>query len=443
MDWMDLYRETFEKLVKAKKFKFLTAYNVNIDKICRVRGNNVAKLIEEENYVEKHGYKRKINFKGDFLSGLLYHMRTGKGGEALIIESELCDWLEKNFLFEEETMGGNAGNMASTLSKLSMRVIVNVPQLTEDQANLFECPENIFIPTIKGGKILCVPVLKAIRRGDESVVHYIFEFRRGDKIELKDELINVKQNNRFIASYDSYNTLLWQDPAFNKISPDLIRSIDACLISGFHLLREINDNLRKSQLILRKWKKINPDLKIHVELADFQEPQVLEYVVKNFSFVDSYGMNETELMDVSSLFGEKLKDTDVLSLLKGSIKFYEESGINKIIIHTPEYSFGLYERDDPEKIKSALILGSLLAACRAKRGSSCSKKDLGTLLKIAKINEIGLEKVKILRDEIEMNCPEMKGKIQCCPSLDVGPIKSTVGLGDCFAAGFVLGEVIF
>jgi len=123
--------------------KILCGYNVNVDSVYRISGAEISELLENlemTEILEKIDKPPgKIFSKSDFVAGLAYCMKNGCGGEWLIFEQAVFEFLKTRY-FEKSIlkMGGNAGIMANTLSQLgASRVIPNVVVPSRIQLSLF------------------------------------------------------------------------------------------------------------------------------------------------------------------------------------------------------------------------------------------------------------------------------------------------------------------
>jgi len=215
-----------------------------------------------------------------------------------------------------------------------------------------------------------------IRAEGKDSVHYVLEYEKGDRVD--GELI--PQSNRFIASYDPYKLAIEKD--FSKESEKLVKSVRKGLISGLHLATEVNF-VQKVKKLIEQWKEINPQLFLHVEMGEFQSYSIWKKVQKRvLPLVDSIGMNELEIRYFG--FREPAKE------------------FQHVVVHTPK-KWWVHKKC----CAAPANFGALLGSYRARTGN---------------FPTWGKLKVYVGRERTHYT---------------VKPA-STVGAGDCFAAGYFL-----
>ncbi|MFQ6071162.1 MAG: ADP-dependent glucokinase/phosphofructokinase [Methanosarcinales archaeon] len=439
--------------------RILCGYNVNIDSVYIVNGLEISKCIKEYNLSEKikTGLKNPpnaINKLEDFFVGLIDCINTGKGAEWLILDKGVFEFLKKNF-HGELRIGGNAGIMSNVLAELSTQVITNVPKLSEEQAKLFS--EKVLVPAEQENKITLKNPRYAIK-SDEELMHFVFDFKRGTIINIKNEKFIATRENRFIATYDESNTKLEINPLFDLISEKLIKNIDGALISGFHILLKNypNGTTYKEQVKtnfeqVKKWKQLNKNLIIHLELGHFNSDIVMEYIINKFSsVVDSIGMNEDELSKYLGIIGEKdLKNNvnsnsarpiiEALLKLKNTL-ILPNPNLRRICVHTREFIISILKNCRENYEILALKFGAKVAATLAKTGKIGNEEYIEESIKDLKLSEIGIQQLKEVQPYLNGTFSENYSIIMS-PTILCGTPVTSVGMGDSLTAGIFLKEL--
>ena len=386
--------------------KTLSAYNVNIDAVHSLSGDEITELLKGRKISSTNSRKSTIKTPEDFLSWLLHTMREGSGAELLVEGKEVTSFIESSFDWEYR-MGGNAGNMANALGELGSEAVVNVPSMSRMQASLFH--PLVKVPTFKDGE-LTLKSPEETSHGGEDLVHFVLQFGEGEIVNAHEGTIISPRENRLIATRDPLNSALCADPAFDAYSKEKIHEIDGALISGYHLVpstaadgKSYNEVMDKALLRQRVWKRRRPDLYIHVELGGFESVRIMRHVLQNLT-ADSIGMNEDELATLvrskpgrvgwPDLMG--LKDWKGVwdqrgvseggmvlnwkSLLEAARKLRSYLGVRRICVHTRDYIASVIDDlIDPSSEVEALTYGADVAAALVSKGLVMKKPEVDDL----------------------------------------------------------------
>ena len=192
----------------------ICAYPVNIDAVYNLCGEEVSSLIQSGCAPTiKSELRGSIGSRDDLISSLLFCMKQGSGAEILIENHEVARQIKESFRWQFR-LGGNAGIMANVLAALGARTVLNAPILGPRLVGMLH-PE-VGIP-ISG--ILKKPGQAAGESEiDKEMVHFVFQFKRGDAVVAPEGRIIAPSDNRFIASYDPVNASRLQR-AFRFILP--------------------------------------------------------------------------------------------------------------------------------------------------------------------------------------------------------------------------------
>jgi ADP-dependent phosphofructokinase/glucokinase len=416
--------------------------------------------LSDEAFLRRDSPPGRIDKPADFLTGLMHFIGRGAGGEYMIYDQGTYQWIVSNLPIDQYRMGGNAGIMANALSALGAKfVIPHAVQLPERQARLFLDRENILLPVLKAGKVIFSRPGKA-SRDDRELVHLILEFREGTGFEWSGQKVVSPRNNRFIANADDYNGKIVIDPAFAKGVDEKIGEMDKLILTGLHMLKRSYPDgttylgrLREALGLVGGWRRRNPDIKVHFELADVQDETIRRDVVRMACGVsDSVGMNEDELQAV--LGTNDARPNEPMSMANGMFRFASSYGIGKLLVHSKDFVVSLVTDSygvPPEVIRDSQMLGVLSAQNRARSGEFGSSRDLKKLISegLLEASRIGLgvrQRFEVLGKETSEGIwlVNFKGKeawVVLTPCLLSRVTLNTVGLGDCLTAGCVLGEI--
>jgi len=454
------------KIIKKTK-SVITAFNTNVDALHFLKSGELEDIISRFDGKTLRERMRnppnKIVEEEDFLAGLLLSMETGKGMEWIIESKDTFEWIEKNFPTDEYRMGGLAGILANVFARLKVsKIYPHVASLSELQAKLFFKGESIKIPIIRGESLMFENPSRAVRQDDESLIHRIFEYPAGLRVKLNGEVITPSAN-RFIATWDEKNTRLHIDESFLEGTKEIIEDVDLAVISGYHMMRESRYFTRKdcfkkiefTRYLFEEWKK-HSNTKIHLELAYFTDLEILSYVLKLLNrIIDGLGLNEDELTQcINSLGNKELyarinENPNSENLLDGLLYLATTLDLKNIVVHTRELCIAVSKKPAQKNLLNALALGNSIAAARAVTGNYCNLGEISNVLKEGRlhISEEGLKSFNAIARKLRNKGFRVNGKFSAendkyklwfmPTAIHTKPL-STVGLGDCFTAGYSL-----
>jgi ADP-dependent phosphofructokinase/glucokinase len=391
--------------------------NVNIDSVCAVGGAKITEYIEKNNLSTeiKHLVENppnRINSISDLLAILLIHIEKGTGGEFLVETPDAIPESAIQSLLTDEPvlrLGGNAGIAADALSNLGASLVIpSVACPSRKQVDLFS-GERIRIPVYKDGAISLLKPGDAVSC-EEDALHYVFDFKKGDKVTLCGKTISVPNNNRIIATYDPKNISLYIDDAFMDYSLAHIKEMDGALISGFHLLRNTY-----------------PDGSTYIDISDV---------------VDSIGMNEEEFLKSDA-------DTSARNIIERSVKSIDELGISRLCIHTRDFIVSVF---DPAYIDArseidALNFGASASGALAIAGHADIASAHAAIMNLQP-NDAGVRECSSVQEYFHGEHVDggvhlqLNGYTVCvAPSLHCESPVTTVGMGDTMTAGVFLREL--
>ncbi|MEM3555451.1 MAG: ADP-dependent glucokinase/phosphofructokinase [Candidatus Micrarchaeia archaeon] len=391
MEWVDLYARALEHARKGIAKNAMFAYNVNVDVVKHLTNETPPKQISRV---------------------LLTCVKEGKQRE-IQTSKKTIKTLIKKLGFDEERMGGQAGNMANAASMLGVRSYVHVLLKDRKQMKLFEKPENIFVARN------CFKTADRVSVSCEVPIHLVLEFKKGYRLGR----FVAPSSNRLILSWNPRNSVMKIDEEFARCSKEIIKKLNHVFISGFHNLTlkdRFKHRIEEVANQLEEWRRINRKIKIHVELGNFQSSKILREVASNIlPLSSSVGFDEYELKQLKQALRINR------NLLEACDELCER--FNSIVFHSPSFSF-----DVGKPSQEGLLFGSLLAAYKAATGRNASFAELERFLKEAKVNRKGVKKYQ------EFKKTKFKNDASFAPALLIPQPKITVGLGDCFSVGYFL-----
>lgn len=460
----------------------LCAYNANIDSIYHIDGSELSCIIGElgaEDSAFSDRLQKKlislpgsISSKSDFLAGLITCMRAGSGAEWMISDSSVFEWIKQTFIDGSfMRMGGNMGIMSNVLSELgASSVVPNVASLSKLQLSFFS-NKAIYHP-FEGKLYKSSELVNLLPENNDNpeLIHFVFDFRKGDVVSFSGQEFSVPRENRFIATYDPLNFELHMDEEFRNYSLKHVSEMDGAIISGYHMLHEdeksssqddsgnsspcYKEKLDNSLKQLQSWKNIRKDLHIHVEFGHFSSNDIALYAFSKLSpIVDRIGMNEDELAMLAGLNGidpKPILEMDSVAIADAAISLCNYSGLCRMLIHTREFvvSVSCMKNDDPELIIEAMNFGAKCAAAFACSGKLADRNKLLEIASDIPESEFGKRECLRLAQHIEdkWKCSTVCGihdsyQVTIVPTRICDEPVSTVGLGDTISAAIFLREL--
>ena len=126
--WLEKYKIVPEQLNKLKEIESAeTAFNANIDAVIKMSGENLKKLIQDEELTlsELEDIKQtKILTQKDVVKGIFKCFKNGIAEEWITEEKEVYDWLNKKIGYDRLQMGGQGGIVANALATVGIKKVV-------------------------------------------------------------------------------------------------------------------------------------------------------------------------------------------------------------------------------------------------------------------------------------------------------------------------------
>ena len=455
-NWKKYYSIVSKKLssISTNDLGILLCFNVNIDKVAKINQKILLDLSKNMNLsIEKIERPKStiIRTNTELINALLYSMYKGTADERIILSPDISLWIEKNFAPFTEQIGGQAGIMANQLANLGFKnILINIPYYDETLLSLL----NPSIKVLYSHNEKQGSVINRQNNYPPPLTHYIFEYQKGD-YQIGNIRIECPRSNRFIVSYDKINSIGKIEPAFYRYSINHALDYSLAIISGFQLISSNNNEIRdvvfkKVVSLIKNWKKKNPHIYVHLELAAINNLDFLKRLIETMlPNVDSIGMNEIELYHtLKSLDYPELqmfsKNQNSTEFFKGALWLWNRFPHIRIHFHHLGYYFVLTSKSNKnlQSVRDALIGSAIGASIKAKHNEIVSFSEFGNQ-KHLKIFRAGVEELEQIDVELKKHTNISKTSlanhgfvetdhfgIAAIPTIVVEKPKYLVGLGD-------------
>ena len=387
-NWEEIYlnfdSDNINQLLNQVK-GVIVGFNVNVDKIIEITPEVLKQVISKSNYITDFLQEKDlavISSIEDFFSLLIQSIKESKANEKLLFSKKIHQWIENTFSVKHTTIGGQAGIMANLLKKMGVnQVLLSLPSFDESLLKLLDPSLQVIVEEKNNYIIKTIKDIHGIELN--TAIHYIFEFKPG-LYTINNKKIECNRSNRFIVSYDFINSKLEINEGFYKYSKEHIQNYSLAILSGFHLInpdieptKSYLDTISPVSKLITKWKKTNPELLIHFEVASTTDIKLIQLIVDEIiPSSDSIGLNEQELLDFlqiidSQTYSSLRKDLSAVNLFKGMLSILSNFPHLRIHLHYLGFYLVLSSPIKEQQIqrrKESLIFASLNAARKAEKG---------------------------------------------------------------------------
>ncbi len=337
---------------------------------------------------------------------IMARLEKGHGGELFCDWPEGSAWATATFGPAVRSQAGGTGPQAAwSLDVLGAPTVLGLADRSSEQMAVIS--KDVGLCTAEGIK----PASDVRPTGHSGKTpNHIIEFARGTVWSGG----TLTRSSRIILRFRQ--TSMELDELFIRQQPGLVGSAGGGLLAG---VNELGANDRASRRWIRNMAQTWTDLGMasrHLELGDYAGPEgPAGHLGLVHGLIDSIGMSLSELR---GFFGST-RDPGPLAL-----QVAETVSCRSVYVHADGWSFAVH-RDSPREIVRRLLVGNLLAASRAARGSPS--------------NELGPDACSHFADDYPVSGDLRDGwRLDCVPSPYLKAPRSTVGLGDTFAAGLLL-----
>lgn len=342
--------------------------------------------------------------EADLARQILARITQGHGGEIVHLWADGPEWMGRVLGTPARMQaGGNAAQAAWTLSRIGVSAVLSLADRSPEQLSVLD--PDILVASSAG-----VTALSAIIPEGESAKspHYILEFRKGTLLDGRP----LPRSTRIMVRFSSES--IERDESFAS----WVAASDTppvTLLSGLTTQPRLDTDdalwvaaLSDSLSDKGGW--------VHHELSEFPTHEAMRAAL-TFLHVPSIGMSLSELR---LLAGTSASPWQVAT------EVARACGFQQVVVHSDRWSMAVC-REPCAEVRDALILGNALAGARAIAGQPSDDPRVH-------------DTVVTLDDDFPAEGPLGDGwYCLCVPSLYTPRPRSTVGLGDSFCAGLLLG----
>jgi hypothetical protein len=339
---------------------------------------------------------------------IMARVGKGHGGELFCDWPEGSAWATATFGPAVRTQVGGTGPQAAwSLDVLGASTVLGLADRSSEQMAVIS--KGVGICTTEG--IKRASDVRPTGHSAKSPNH-ILEFAEGTVWSGG----TLTRSSRIILRFRQ--TSMELDEWFIKQQPRLVPSAGAGLLAGVNELGGDDTASRRwIESVAQTWTDLGMASR-HLELGDYAGPEALAgHLGLVHGLIDSIGMSLSELRGFFGSTG----DPGPLALQAA-----EAVGCRSVFVHADGWSFAVH-RDSPRGIGGRLLIGNLLAASRAAVGSPSNKLEPDASSQFAEDGPTSGN----LGDG---------WRLDCVPTPYLRKPRSTVGLGDTFAAGLLLGS---
>lgn len=427
------YRQAFESLQQTVKRRVgenrfvAMGYTSNLDLLCDFDVQLLNKLLERN--TPKANLKEmkcadKIKTIEELLGTVVYYCTKGIGGE---VDVENVELVANSFHFKHG-MGGTATQAAMALSQVGCPSVVH---LTDDSKDVCDILDSPYIYAVSRDGVLVNT--KSLDQTNEQEIHFIIQFKKGDKIKLNEQEVEIPCSNRLILTKVTVNEFVpfsksyfeWIEGNADKVSSNVLSSFN-CLADK-NILQERLDYVKGH---IEKYRNNNPEGIVFFEDAHYHDIEIRRMCLETiYSQVDIVSLNEEELKyTLNEMYNFNVDIEDVFSCIEGAKFIRDKFEIHKgVIVHTKDYSMYVGEKLRCD-IEQGLMYGNMLATAKAQNGSYGTKEQIREVLEF-ELSPKGMKNYSLIRES------KYKDEVILVPSKYIDKPRYTIGLGDSFVGG--------
>lgn len=472
--WQNYLEEAVETKLQGTTF---SGFNTNVDVMVALSSHAVRSLLEnnpdldQKKIEESLGSVAAVRTREDFVALLIDGLQNGKSLFILCENPEIMEWLQGHFLDTKDRLGGQAGIISQQMADLGARSVLYSPILSPRQAAVMD-PE-ILYPTVTDGSFQLEKLAHCVRPGDPTHSPWVFEYGKNERFDFGFTEVVTPRANRII--------LVRQIPGLSynfsqELEPHLAALGAQCqvgFVAAYHLGGPVPEDdqvrqeyFRNSAATLRRLKKDNPGLKLHFEYVPTKEPQWEREMFAEISpEIDSFGINETEIVRVLTSFGHEDLALEVRErerayvLYQGALALKDKLGFQRVHVHNLGYYVLVLAKPYPypvEKVRQACLFGSAVNARKALHAGFVTSDEVPQAAKLP-LAERGLEELRAFAEEfrekddqsldveefLKTGIAELEDHyVLVVPAQIVPNPKATVGMGDTISSSSYTAEVI-
>lgn len=430
------YRQAFENLNKniqnrSDQGKLIAmGYTSNLDLLCDFRTERLSELLAKhmpDAVLTELRSAEVIRTMEDLLSTLVCFCGGGFGGE---VDVENIPLVKECFPFTYG-MGGTAVQAAMALAQVEAPTLVHLTDDSKEVCDILDLP-SIHVISPEGELIRTDRVTQT----HETELHFILQFKKGDRIVLGDQELVIPCSNRVILTKITVNGYVpFYPPYFRWIEENAGR-VTSNLASSFNCLFDEDVLMERLTFVKEhfgRYKQANPRGVTFFEDAHFHSLALRKRCLEEvYPCSDIASMNEEELQyTLENVCHRQVDMDDILSAVEGAKHLRDTFGVRKgVIVHTKDYSLYTGEPLDAD-IETGLMYGNLFATAKAKNGWYGTRDQLREVLDLP-MSERGLACREMLKNSVHGRDTIL------VPTRYIDKPKYTIGLGDSFVGGVQL-----
>lgn len=357
-----------------------------------------------------------------------WYILQGIGGNMDIANIQVCKELLENFA-TEPALGGTGAQAAAALGAVGIPADVHLTDRSEPVRTMLS---GSGVMMIENGKR--IPVEHCTDNAP-PIYHFILQFQKDDVIEINGKEFRIPCSNRLILFYDPIHRLLPIAQDYCSYYENNPHHLTSYLLSGFDAVVDvavIEERLEMLSGHITRLRKKNPNVVFYLEGAFYLNPEVKTSVMRQLGpLADVVGMNEEELTEALTEFGQKIDLDEAEQVLRGIKQYLARFNLRGIVLHTKDYAM-YYGKPLPGiDVEQGLTLGSLMAATRARTGRYGSLQDCRESLALP-LSERGTAFAQAF---LQLAGQDEDTALVAVPSRYIEHPRYTIGLGDTFTAG--------
>lgn len=360
----------------------------------------------------------------ELLRSVLQYMLKGEGACIKLKSAATANELMQ-ILTGKEALGGTGAQGAAALASFGFPVLVHLSDRSPDVLRILTEASS---ETVEGERRIPVSELQ---EKSQNIIHMILQYNAGDQVCFNGKSCLLPRSNRLIIVADEYHGRIPVHADFFSYCVDHVEDMSSLLLSGLDAISDeaiLNQRLEDLSHYCRALKVQKPDLPIYFEAAHYySEKSFLRTLKKLLPLVDVFGLNEDEFASLNQ--GVPFE----LSILPGQLEnLRRRLAVPAICFHTQYFSAFALERAADPALEEALMMGQAFSGSKAAFDRYASAEDCRRYARLPLSRE-GLEQIRSIKTD------QKNGHFLAIPAKDIGNPKTTIGLGDCFAAGVQTG----